>query len=202
MPRKIIIPATILVILLTGVATYALLAGRVTTPSVPSPSPSASASVSPSASPKTTSCPTHVDDWTVGSRDGGNLLVSGKVTAVRTGQHDCYDRIVFDVATTQKVGYKAEYVDMVTSDGAGKPVKVAGKASLRLVIDAWAEDPALKGFGPVSDWKALTEIKNAGSFEGVTTYAIGVAHRTPFHVDRLPSPDGKSQRIVVDIVHG
>ena len=148
----------------------------------------------------TTSCDQAVAGWT-DVHDGGNSLVSGKITDVHTGRHDCYDRVVFDISSAEDVGYSAAYVPVVRMDASGKPVEVAGGAFIQLSIDAWVGEPVPADFGPVTDWKSLRQVKSAGSFEGITRYGIGVDHKVPFNVYRLPGTDGKSMRVVVDIAH-
>lgn len=149
----------------------------------------------------TNSCDQAVAGWTTDVQDGGNSLVSGKITDVRTGRHDCYDRVVFDISSAEDVGYRAEYVPVVRMDASGKPVEVTGGAFIQLSIDAWVGEPVPTDFGAVTDWQSLRQIKSAGSFEGITRYGIGVDHKVPFNVYRLSGTDGKSMRVVVDIAH-
>ena len=89
----------------------------------------------------TNSCDQAVAGWTTDVQDGGNSLVSGKITDVRTGRHDCYDRVVFDISSAEDVGYRAEYVPVVRMDASGKPVEVTGGAFIQLSIDAWVGEP-------------------------------------------------------------
>lgn len=122
---------------------------------------------------------------------------------VRSAAHDvdCFDRVVFDIATDEPVGFHVEYVDVVQQDGSGQTVPVAGGAALRVVIDAWAMEAKWPNyrFTP-SGWHALQDVAFAGSFEGQTTFALGVARRLPFAVYRLPASQGTT-RVVVDIAH-
>ena len=149
----------------------------------------------------TDNCDQAVAGWTTDVQDGGNALVSGKITNVRTGRHDCYDRVVFDITSAEDVGYRAEYVPVVRMDPSGMPVELAGEAFIQLSIDAWEGESVPTDFGPVTDWHSLRQITNAGSFEGVTRYGIGIAHQAPFNVYRLPGADGRSMRVVVDLAH-
>ena len=49
-------------------------------------------------------------------------LWTGKVTAARTGQHACFDRVVFDIAKgSGKLGYNVRYVNTLTGPGSGLP---------------------------------------------------------------------------------
>jgi hypothetical protein len=44
-------------------------------------------------------------------------------------------------------------------------------------------------------------VRLAGSFEHVTTFAVGVRSRQPFRVLVLPDPGNHVTRVVVDIAH-
>ena len=54
------------------------------------------------------------------------------MTNIRGGRHECWDRLVFDLAAPavpfpgQAVGYSVRYVPVVTDDGTGDPVPLAG----------------------------------------------------------------------------
>ena len=66
---------------------------------------------------------------------------------VREGQHDCYDRVVFDVNGVVDgpgvVGYHVAYVGgEVAADGSGEPVPTDGAGALEVIVRA----PAL-GYG-------------------------------------------------------
>jgi hypothetical protein len=155
----------------------------------------------PATQSATDNCDQGVAGWTTDVQDGGNALVSGKITNIRTGRHDCCDRVVFDITSAEDVGYRAEYVPVVRMDPSGMPLELAGDAFIQLSIDAWAGESVPTDFGPVTDWQSLRQINSAGSFEGITRYGIGVDHQSPFNVYRLPGTDGKSMRVVVDIAH-
>ena len=59
-------------------------------------------------------------------------------------------------------------------------------------------DPTFPGPPPsISNLAALRDLADAGDFEGVLTWGIGVAARTPFRVLRLSNPS----RIAIDITH-
>ena len=132
---------------------------------------------------------------------------------VRSGQHDCYDRVVFDVNSADTVGYHVRYVDIVHADGSDEPVPVAGDAALEIIVHAPDFASASSGHQPWRDpwkvgetlldprgWKALNAVKFAGSFEGQTTFAVGVDARVPFRVHALP--DDAVTHVVLDIAHG
>lgn len=116
----------------------------------------------------------------------------GQVQNVRTGRHDCYDRFVID-NTTSAPGYDVRYVPQVTADGSGQPVPLKGGAFLQIITHAPINDvnghiiyPAkfnkpLPGVD-LTGYKTFKEAKYAGSFEGQTTFGLGVRATLPFRV--------------------
>jgi hypothetical protein len=152
----------------------------------------------------TASCPT---GW-------GSLAKSATSTAVtplrdiRTGQHDCFDRLVIDVpGAGSGVGYTVQYVDALYQDGSGRHIPVAGGAVLEVRVGAPAYDPETgaatypgRVAHPLPDvditgYRTFRDTRYAGSFEGQTQIGLGVRARLPFRVLQL---DG---RIVVDVAH-
>jgi hypothetical protein len=149
--------------------------------------------------------------WGTGAEESAPYT-SAELYNVRAGRHSCYDRVVFDVNSADPVGYSVRYVRTVAADGSGQPVPVAGGAALEVIVHApdfaaassghqpwrepWRVGQALVG---PTGWKALKEVRFAGSFEGQTTFAAGVRARLPFRVFTLER-DG-ARRVVVDIAH-
>ena len=86
----------------------------------------------------------------------------------------------------------------------------AGRTARRHRVSQVAEDDGLvvpavlpiKGFTLFDPrgWRALDAVKFAGSFEGQTTFAVGVDARVPFRVQTLP--DDAVTHVVLDIAHG
>jgi hypothetical protein len=127
---------------------------------------------------------------------------------VRTGRHDCYDRVVFDFNAPAS-GYHVAYADHVYSQGKGDVLNVAGGAQLSVVLLANAYDfqtgaPTFPhGSGPVANvtgYRTLRDVVYGGTFEGYTTFGVGVRARLPFRVFALTGP-GSHSRIVLDIAH-
>lgn len=130
------------------------------------------------------------------------------LTGVRAGRHDCFDRLVLDLAGPV-TGYHVGYVERVVMDGSGAPVPLRGDAFLSIAVYAPAYDD---GFNPtytpanraeladVRDYRTFRQVAWAGSFEGQTTLGLGTRARLPFQVSTLDGPGGGS-RIVIDVAH-
>lgn len=131
-----------------------------------------------------------------------------ELTGVRGGRHDCFDRLVVDVAGKTS-RYDVRYVAQVLTEGQGAVVPLAGGARLAVVVGSPAydedgdatyapADPAhLVG---VTGWTTFRQVAWAGTFEGQTTLGLGVRARLPFRVLVLDGP-GTSSRLVVDVAH-
>jgi hypothetical protein len=143
---------------------------------------------------------------TWGSLTKSSLTLSGKqLTNIRTGQHECYDRMVFDLTGTAK-GYHAQYVTNVYSDGEGALIPVNGGAKLQIMIGAASYDvhgnptysatvgAPLPGLN-IAGYKTFRDAKFAGSFEGQTTVGLGVRAKLPFRVFTVDN------KVVVDVAH-
>ncbi|MFJ4753100.1 MULTISPECIES: hypothetical protein [unclassified Streptomyces] len=154
---------------------------------------------------KATACPT---GW--GSQAETRSAATMKsVTNVRTGRHDCFDRMVVDVpgAGTGRLGYTVQYVSRVHQDGSGRPVTVGGGAVIEVRVNAPAYDadsgrptyPARAGQRlpgvNLTGYRTFRDARFVGSFEGDTQIGLGVRARLPF---RVWVADG---RIVVDVAH-
>lgn len=135
--------------------------------------------------------------WGSTAKAAGNLEV-GVVQGVRAGRHSCYDRLVIDMSG-DAAGYDVRYVSTVRADGSGAAVPVAGGARLAVV--------AKKGafFVPtvpdVSGYRTFRQVRWAGSFEGQTTFALGVRARLPFRTFTLYDASSDTSRLVVDVAH-
>ena len=146
--------------------------------------------------------------WGSGDKNGGDLG-PGPLISTRTGQHDCYDRVVFEFSGPAD-GYRVNYGESYTQ-GEGLPLSpyTAGGALLNVVLLAPAYDeshgatyPARVGDHVVNviRYQTLRDMVFGGSFEGYTTFALGVRARLPYRVFVLPGP-GSHSRIVVDVAH-
>lgn len=143
--------------------------------------------------------------------DPDSRIGDGTVTDVRSGRHDCFDRVVIDVAgvPASKVGYAVSYVDAVRSPGSGKVVPLLGGARLQVEVTVPAHDAQGRAtFAPrdrsrvvdVTGYRTLRQVALAGSFEGETTFGVGVRARLPYRVFLLDGP-GSGSRVVIDVAH-
>ena len=136
--------------------------------------------------------------------DSAPSLRGSELTAVRAGQHACYDRLVLDIAGSTRVGsYRVEYVPAVTADGSGAAVPLRGGAFLQITVGVnnATSLPANTGdVANVSGFRTFRQVAAAGSFEGYTGEGLGVRARLPFRVFTVSGP-GTSVRVVVDVAH-
>jgi hypothetical protein len=139
----------------------------------------------------------------------GGVETAPNLTGVRTGRHDCYDRLVLDLRGGSSAGFHVSYVDAVYTDASGVLVPLRGGARLQIVVHASSYDlnghPTYIPANPselanVSGYRTFRQVAYAGSFEGQTTLGLGVRARLPFRAFTLAGPDGGS-RLVVDVAH-
>lgn len=126
------------------------------------------------------------------------------VTEIRTGLHDGYDRVVFEIAGTGAPGWDVRYVDEAASQGSGMAIRVAGEAILQVTItgvglptetgiDEYDGSAPLPGAGT----EMVTEVVWDTTFEGTSVAFVGMREETPFRVYLLEAP----ARVVLDAVH-
>lgn len=166
----------------------------------------------PSSPPTTTTpaCPV-VEGWnTAADEEPGSS--TEQLVRVRAGQHDCFDRVVFDIAGTAPAGFTVRYVPQVRADGSGEPVPVAGGAALMVIVRSYVRGYpdgtplASNGdrFFRVADlarWQALRAVRYAGFFEGQVTLALGVRTKLPFRAYTVVEKGSAVRKVVVDIAH-
>ncbi|WP_314173088.1 AMIN-like domain-containing (lipo)protein [Streptomyces winkii] len=132
------------------------------------------------------------------------------LTGVRTGRHECYDRMVLDIrpgASAGSPGYRVRYVDKLYQDGSGRHIEVGGGAVLEIVASAPSYDPETyeatypgRGGKPLpgvnlAGYKTFRDARFGASYEGTTQLGLGVRARLPFRVVEL------GDRLVVDVAH-
>ncbi|HEX8930076.1 MAG TPA: hypothetical protein VGA45_14255 [Actinomycetota bacterium] len=118
---------------------------------------------------------------------------------VRTAHHPGFDRITFEFRGPRP-SHRIGYVSRLVEDASGRPVELAGDASINVVFQgANAHNPdgspsvAPRRFKP--NLPSLKEVAQIGDFEAVVTYGLGVDHRVPFKVLELSNPS----RIAIDV---
>lgn len=121
------------------------------------------------------------------------------LVAVRAAHHPGFDRIVYEFRGGLPADVRVGYVDELLGDFSGLPVRIAGRAILRVSLEpARAHDSRGRVTAPARRSFALPNIMTtvrAGDFEAVTTYGIGLARRTRFHAFTMRDPD----RVVIDV---
>ncbi|HEY2264470.1 MAG TPA: hypothetical protein VGI96_17735 [Streptosporangiaceae bacterium] len=179
-----------------AVAGLAVLAGCGGVPAG-SPGPARTAVTASSAPAGSTpaSSTARLDDASRACAGPGSYL-----TAVRTGKHGGYDRVVFQFSGGLPA-VTTERVATVYADPRGTPVSLAGKSRLHVVFrgaSANCPQPAHRTWtGPsvlTPRYPQLLMIRAAGDFEGYLSFGIGLAARGGYHVSRLAGPD----RVVID----
>ncbi|WP_422739872.1 AMIN-like domain-containing (lipo)protein [Micromonospora sp. WMMD729] len=146
--------------------------------------------------------------WGSGEKSAG-ALSDAPLVDVRTGRHDCYDRVVFEFAGPVD-GYTVGYGETWTEgEGLALSPYTAGGALLRVSLRAPAYDADHLGTVPypvgghvtnLLRYPTLRDVVFGGSFEGYTTFAVGVRARLPFRTLVLAGP-GAHSRIVLDVAH-
>lgn len=165
----------------------------------------ATAASAGTAAPAAASCTIH---WGSLPKSGGPLHAAPLIAA-RTSQHRCYDQVVFEF-NGRADGYRVRYGDPVTQAGFAMAPYMAGGALLTVVlldpannIQTGAITYAHRSGDHVANVlrdRTLRDVMYGGSFEGYTTFGVGVRARLPFRVFVLSGP-GTHTRIVLDIAH-
>jgi hypothetical protein len=141
---------------------------------------------------------------------------SARLTNLRAGRHECFDRLVIDLGPRQpglpgpdRAGYQVRYVEQFTSDPSGEPIQLAGAADLSIVVHAAAvDDDGSPTYRPadaaaavnVAGFATFRQVVFDGTFEGQTQIGLGVRARLPFRVLSLEGP-GAGSRLVIDVAH-
>src|SRR4051812_49756417 len=77
---------------------------------------STAAGAAPAATARVTACPT---GWGSGDK-GGDATGAVPLENIRTGRHDCFDRMVFDVpGGGRSIGYRVGYVSRLHQSASG-----------------------------------------------------------------------------------
>jgi hypothetical protein len=141
---------------------------------------------------------------------------SARLTNLRAGRHECFDRLVIDLGPRQpglpgpdSAGYQVGYVSQFTSDAVGEAIALAGAADLSIVVHASAvDDDGSPTYQPanaasavnVAGFATFRQVVLDGTFEGQTQIGLGVRARLPFRVFGVAGP-GAGSRLVIDVAH-
>ena len=137
------------------------------------------------------------------------------LTGARVGRHECFDRLVVDLAGEPAPGYNVRYIDPpFRAEGSGAPSLVAGGALIQITVHAPAYDAHGNSTVPWSGtalvvrpdqfqaagYRTFKDLVWGGSFEGYSSFGLGVRARLPFRVFQLDGP-GSGTRLVIDVAH-
>jgi hypothetical protein len=142
-----------------------------------------------------------------------NQLSSLVGVEIRTGAHDCYERIVLELAQgpaptpSEFPGYWVRYGANPVALGQTDDqfVTIEGGAVLLVTVASWMYETDASG-DPVdyagaldlfpTNVRTIRELRLIDNFEGMHTWAIGLDTRRNLVVDTLTSPD----RLVIDVM--
>ncbi len=144
--------------------------------------------------------------WGSGTKHLPRMSTS-PITGVRAGRHRCFDRVVIDLATPPAGGWNVQY-GPVTEPGTGDPVAVRGGAPIEVIVRApthtlegtptfTPDDP--RELVAVGGYRTLRQALFVGTFEGQSTFGLGVRARLPFRVFAIE--EAGRARLVVDVAH-
>jgi hypothetical protein len=143
--------------------------------------------------------------WGSGAKTAGTLSTAPLVKVV-TSRAGCWDRTVFEFDGAVR-GYSVAYATSITTEGRGLELVpyVAGGDRLGVSLRAPALAPAYPArpgdhAANVLAYRTLRDVVYGGSFEGYSTFAVGVRARLPFRVLIAPGPGTHSQ-IIMDVAH-
>jgi hypothetical protein len=176
----------------------------------PSATPSSTAATTTPGGPTDTTGPgtatTAAPRWTTATKAGTNHPKVPEdmpmLTAIRTGSHDGYDRVVLQFRNDLP-SWRVGYVDQVPSES-GATVPLEGAASLFVQVDpAWAHDLDTPPYaatytGPrtlTPRYPTLRQVRLVDEFEGHLTFGVGLQRRVGFRVLELRGPP----RLAIDM---
>jgi hypothetical protein len=176
----------------------------------PSATPSSTAATTTPGGPTDTTGPgtatTAAPRWTTATKAGNNNPKVPEdmpmLTAIRTGSHDGYDRVVLQFRNDLP-SWRVGYVDQVPSES-GATVPLEGAASLFVQVDpAWAHDLDTPPYaatytGPrtlTPRYPMLRQVRLVDEFEGHLTFGVGLQRRAGFRVLELRGPP----RLAIDV---
>jgi hypothetical protein len=173
------------------------------TPSAPASQAPASADVEPSAPPSaepSAELGPFACDFPMENR---GTPVHSQLVDVRVGEHDGYDRVVFEFDGAVPEYILSQASPPYVEDPSGLPIEVEGEAVWQLVmLGGTRVTPNYETSydGPLSferDFEKLVHVVEAGDFEAVSTWYIGMSGDSCARILALDDPT----RLVIDIEH-
>lgn len=175
------------------------------TTSTTAPTSSASASAAPTGSDpeggggaQASPFPTGTDPVTAEAGAGEGPTV---VTALRVGDQQGFDRVVFEVSGSATPGWDVAYTDRPTQEGTGTAVEMPGTTFLRITLTGMTnpyEAPQVtevaRGVYP-GQGGPVQAVYFDSTLEGQAVAYVGLAADRPFRVSALADPT----RVVVDV---
>lgn len=181
-------------------------------PSVPSATPEASvpAGQSPATSAAPSAEPTPSEDlgpFTCELPIVEDATVAlANIVDVRIGEHDGYDRIVFEFEQGLPEITLGRATPPFTQDASGLPIEVEGDSFLRLTMRGGTkqtESGASSYDGPTEfepDFEVLEHLVEGGDFEAQSTWYVGLDEDDDVCARVFGLDDG-SPRLVIDLEH-
>ena len=166
-----------------------------------------------SAAPEPTAAPLDLPEADTNSKESAGFPdPSGPtsfLTDVEIGDHEEYERVVFTFTEDSEVpSWRVAYSDEIVESGSGRPVDIAGDAFLQVTMSG-ASGVDLSGENVVEIYtgpdriageefaaSAVQEVVEAGDFEAVLEWGVGLDSERPFRVFTLEDPS----RVVVDVM--
>jgi hypothetical protein len=133
--------------------------------------------------------------------DGDGTVARAQITDVRVGTHAGYDRVVIEFDEGIPPFTLDEATPPLLADPSGMEMDVEGSASWSLVLQGGTRvtvDGEMSYDGPTDftpDFPVLAELVEAGDFEAVSSWYIGLHRPTCARVLTLADP----ARLVIDI---
>ncbi|QNE88986.1 hypothetical protein H0194_07830 [Corynebacterium incognita] len=122
------------------------------------------------------------------------------VKDVRVGQHEGFERVVFELEGDGDPGWHIDYTASPAQQGSGNAISYEGSTALEVNIDGTVypfemgkKDPNI---GTVAGAGGnVKQIVSAGTFEGRSQFVIGLNKELPYSVEVLRGPT----RVIIDI---
>jgi hypothetical protein len=206
--RRAIAPGLILVFLLA-----ACTAADPTGSATASPSEQPSESVAASEQPSSSALPSadasgeptdELGDFACSFPvTGVGSVVRAQISDIRVGEHDGFDRAVFEFQNGIPQFTLDEATPPLLADGSGLPLDVHGNAFWQLVMQGGTRvspDGVETFLGPsdfTPGFTRLTQLTQGGDFEAVSTWYFGLEATSCVRVLTLNDPP----RLVIDVEH-